>query len=65
MKVTEVQNEVLKKFKGKMGVTSDEIKAYLPKTEFYKKATEAELKKATEQIMSKLAVVNKEKFSVV
>ncbi len=37
MKVTEVQNEVLKKFKGKMGVTSDEIKAYLPKTEFYKK----------------------------
>ena len=62
MKVTEVQNEVLKKFKGKMGVTSDEIKAYLPKTEFYKKATEAELKKATEQIMSKLAVVNKENF---
>ena len=62
MKITEAQNEVLKKFKGKSKVTSEEIKAYLPKIELYKKATDKELDVAVKQIMEKLSVVNKESF---
>lgn len=62
MKVTEAQNEILNKFKGKLKTTTEEILAYLPKTEFYKNSTEAELKIAAEQIMEKLDVINSENF---
>ena len=62
MEVTNAQNEIIKKFKGKSNVTTEEIMAYLPKTDFYKKANEADLKTASKQIMDKLAIVNKENF---
>ena len=62
MKVTEVQNEVLKKYKGKSNVTEEEIKKYLPKTDFYKKANKNELETAAKQIKDKLDIVNKESF---
>ncbi len=62
MEVTEAQNKVLDKFKGKSNVTRDEILEYLPKTEFYKTADEGTLATAADKIISKLAVVNSEGF---
>ena len=62
MEVTEAQNIVLDHFKGKARTTQEEILEFLPKTEFYKDASEGELETAAEQIMSKLAVVNSEGF---
>ncbi len=62
MKVTEAQNEVLNKYKGKSKVTEAEIIKYLPQTEYYKTANDKELKTAAEQIMEKLQVINKESF---
>ena len=60
--VTEVQNEILKKFKGKSNVTKEKIIEYLPKTEMYRASTAAELETAANQILDKLAVVNGENF---
>ena len=62
MEVTKAQNEIIKEFKGKSKVTEEEIKNYLPKTNFYKKANEADIKTAAKQIVDKLAIVNKENF---
>ena len=62
MEVTEAQNIVLDHFKGKARTTQEEILEFLPKTEFYKDASEGELETAAEQIISKLAVVNSEGF---
>ena len=62
MEVTKAQNIVLDHFKGKARTTQEEILEFLPKTEFYKDASEGELETAAEQIMSKLAVVNSEGF---
>ena len=62
MEVTEAQNIVLDYFKGKTGTTQEEILDFLPRTEFYRNASEGELETASEQIMSKLAVVNSEGF---
>lgn len=62
MEVTNAQNEVLDKFKGKTKVTEEEIISYLPNVEFYKDATNAELKKASEQIIDKLEIINSETF---
>ena len=61
MKVTEAQNIVLDKFKGKK-VTDSEIKEYLPKLEYYKDAPEEELTAATKQVMDKLDIINSETF---
>ena len=62
MEVTKAQNVVLDKFKGRNDVTESEIKAFLPKVELYKDATEGELDVAVGQIMDKLKVVNGETF---
>ena len=62
MEVTEAQNIVLDHFKGRTGTTQEEVLDFLPRTEFYRNASEGELETAAEQIMSKLAVVNSEGF---
>ena len=62
MEVTKAQNIVLDHFKGKPRTTQEEVLEFLPRTEFYRNASEGELETATEQIMSKLAVVNSEGF---
>ena len=62
MEVTKAQNEVLDEFKGKFKATEADIIKFLPKVEFYRDATDAELAKATEQIMGKLDIVNSETF---
>jgi len=62
MEVTKAQNEVLDEFKGKFKVTEADIIKFLPRVEFYRDATDAELTKATEQIMGKLDILNSETF---
>ena len=62
MEVTKAQNIVLDHFKGKPRTTQEEVLEFLPRTEFYRNASEGELETAAEQIMSKLAVVNSEGF---
>ena len=62
MEVTEAQNEILAKFKGKTKTTDADVLKYLPKTEFYKDATAQELNTAVEQIMDKLKIINGESF---
>ena len=62
MKVTEAQNVALKKFKGKRNVTDAEIIKFLPKIDYYKNASTAELQAAATKIQSKLKVINSETF---
>lgn len=62
MKVTEAQNIVIKELKGKNNVNKDRIIKALSKVDYYKNASENELDKAAEKVISKLKVVNSESF---
>ena len=62
MKITEAQNIALKEFKGKLKTTQEDVEAFLPKIDYYKGATEGEIKVAAEQVMEKLSVINGENF---
>ena len=59
MKLTEQDNYFLDKLKGKK-LTLEQIKMELKHSEYYKDATEEELKEGAERIEEKLKVVNKE-----
>jgi len=62
MQVTEAQNIALEQFKGKLKTTEAEIKAFLPKIEYYSEAKDGELDVAAKQVMNKLKVINSEGF---
>ena len=62
LKVTEAQNVALKKFKGKLKTTQEEVEAFLPKVDYYRNKSDGDIKVAAEQVMNKLKIVNGESF---
>ena len=58
--LTEADNKVLDKFKGKTDTTVEKIKVYIKYLDDYKSSTDEELQKAAERIYTKLQVVNSE-----
>lgn len=62
-KVTEAQNPILDKLKGKPLMSEEEMMKYLKKnSSYYKDATDAELKLAAGQVFDKLDILNTEGF---
>jgi len=60
--LTEMDNQVINYFKGKTGVTIEDIEAYIIDMDYYANAKEKEIATATVRIEEKLKVVNKENF---
>ncbi|MGN1270388.1 MAG: hypothetical protein ACI4UX_00050 [Clostridia bacterium] len=60
MEVTEAQNIVLDKFKGKRNTTDTQIEREVRNLKLYQEATDQEIQKATEQIQDKLKIINAE-----
>ncbi len=60
MEVTQAQNIVLSKFKGKRDATPKQIEKEVRKLKIYKDATDQQIQKATEQIQNKLKIINAE-----
>ena len=60
MEITNADNEILDKFKGKTKTTDEQILKEVKKSDFYKNSTEEEFEDITERIMDKLKIVNSE-----
>ena len=60
MKVTEIHNKFLKKFRGQTGVTIDKIKYEMKRSTDYKDATDEVINKNAKQIYDKLMIINQE-----
>ena len=55
-------NYFIDKFKGKTGVTQEDIEEEMLRTDYFLEAKEGELEKAAERVLGKLAIVNSETF---
>ncbi len=60
MELTQQDNIVLDKFRGKIKTTQEQIKKEVENLKYYKEAEETEIDKATERIYDKLQIVNSE-----
>lgn len=60
MEITEEDNKILDKFKGKTNTTEKQVLAEIKKSSFYKDSTDEEFETITERIMEKLQIINSE-----
>lgn len=60
MEITEEDNKILNKFKGKVDTTKEQIKREVKNLKFYEDAKDEEIDKVTERIQGKLTTINTE-----